>query len=152
MKNIILGLCSILAVMACEKKDPFTDRVVAPVLVQVSGDDMSFSSGMTAEPTVNSAFDGMAKLNIRLLELDKTNILDYTKGIDSIPAASVSLSIKLRSGEILEEVSTNAEGVASLEMDWSELSVSGAGESVALMASGSYKDVEFTKLFKIAAK
>lgn len=50
-----------------------------------------------------------------MLELDKTNILDHTKGIDSIPVANIPMKISVRNGALLGELTSNAQGLVSLE-------------------------------------
>jgi hypothetical protein len=138
--------------MACEKQDPFVDRTVAPLLIQILGDSGTPSSGLSTDPTVTSTFGTSAKMGIKVLELDKTNILDFTKGIDSLPASSVDLTIKFRGGAEIGTFTTDGDGLASIEVPWSTLGVSGAGTTVSLSASGSYKDGAFTKLFKLSSK
>ncbi|MCR9064196.1 MAG: hypothetical protein NXI00_09535 [Cytophagales bacterium] len=155
MKKIIYIFISLIVAVsftACEKVDPFVDRVVSPVLVQIMDSSGGSSSGLTTDPTVNATFGTSAKVGIKVLELDKTNILDYTKGIDSLPVTSLALEIKFRGGSSLGTFTTGSDGVASVEIPWADLGVTGAGSSVSLTASGSYKDQSFTKLFKIASK
>lgn len=147
---IILVLTS--SFIACEKNDPFVDRIVSPLLVQILGDSGVPSSGLTTDPTVSSSFGTSAKIGIKVLELDKTNILDFTKGIDSLPASSVDLTIKFRGGGEIGTFTTGGDGLASIEIPWSTLGVSKAGTTISLSASGSYKDVAFTKLFKLSSK
>lgn len=151
LSYIILVFATVTAFVACEKQDPFVDRIVAPVLVTVKGDTGSPSSGLTTDPTISSSFGETAKLSLMVLELDKTNILDYTKGIDSIPVASVPLLISFRGGADIGTFTTGADGLASVEVPWSSLGISEAGSTVSLSASGTYKDVAFTKLFKLAS-
>ncbi|MCE6989295.1 hypothetical protein [Dyadobacter sp. CY323] len=99
MKNIkrILLTASLLApvilgISSCEVEDPFLDNNVAPVLVDISG--AAFGAPFAGTPSV--AYDSSKQeltLTSRLLELDKTNILDHTKGIDSIPVANIKIAI-----------------------------------------------------------
>ncbi|MGR3811855.1 hypothetical protein [Jiulongibacter sp. NS-SX5] len=155
MKNIskiVLMLLAGLSFAACEVDDPFVDRVVSPVLVQVVDSDGGASSGLSTDPTVSSVFGESTDFGIQVLELDKTNILDYTKGIDSIAVAAIEISLKFRDGADISTITTDADGVAKVIIPWSSFGVSGAGESVSLMASGTYKDQSFTKLFKLASK
>lgn len=158
MKNLIriiplLFVGSIL-LTSCEVADPFVDRIAAPVLVLVAGDDGIESSGLTTEPTVTSKASTDALVKIRLLALDKTGILDYKVGIDSIPAKSVSLTLKLRTGVTVKEVSTGNDGVATFTIPWSALGIAApkAGTSVALSCSGKYDEISFTKLLRLTAK
>jgi hypothetical protein len=88
IKSLLPSACLLLALslgfVSCKEEDPFLDRDVAPVLVDIVG--APFGAPIASEPTV--AYAATAEkltLSARLLELDKTNILDHTKGIDSIP-------------------------------------------------------------------
>ena len=137
---------------SCKVEDPFVDRVVAPVLVDIVG--ASFGAPISAEPTVSYPLAGKVMLTARLLELDKTNILDYTKGIDSIPVANIPIKITLRTGAALGEVTSNAQGVVSLEKTWAELGLAApkAGNTVKISWSGSYKGIAFTRLSQIQVK
>lgn len=137
---------------SCKVDDPFVDRVVAPVLVDIVG--AAFGAPISAEPTVSYPVTGKVTLTARLLELDKTNILDYTKGIDSIPVANIPIKITLRTGASLGEVTSNAQGVVSLEKTWAELGIAApkVGSTVKISWSGSYKGIAFTRLSQIQAK
>lgn len=139
-------------VASCKVDDPFVDRVVAPVLVDIVG--AAFGSPISAEPTVSYPTTGSVTLTARLLELDKTNILDHTKGIDSIPVANIPMKITLRSGASLGEVTSNAQGVVSLQKTWTELGVPApkAGTVIKISWSGSYKGIAFTRLSQVQAK
>ncbi|MFT7434806.1 MAG: hypothetical protein ACI9DJ_000752 [Algoriphagus sp.] len=151
IRHIILGLSLILVITSCEKSDPFVDRVVSPVLVQVMGDNGLATSGLTTDPTIGSSFGETANMSVMVLELDKTNILDYTKGIDSIPATSIELIVKFRGGAEIGKFTTDGSGVASVSVPWITLGISGPGNAVPLSVSGTYKDVAFTKIFKLSA-
>ncbi|WP_304236937.1 hypothetical protein [Jiulongibacter sediminis] len=154
MKNsikLILAVLAGFAFTACEEPDPFVDRVVSPVLVQLVGENGAPSSGLSTDPTISSTFGESTSFGIQVLELDKTNILDYTKGIDSIPVTSLSLTIKYRGGGDISTLPTDGSGMAMVELPWSDFGITGAGESVSLMVSGSYKDQSFSKLFKLAS-
>ncbi|AWV99244.1 hypothetical protein [Arcticibacterium luteifluviistationis] len=151
LSYIILVLATVTTFVACEKQDPFVDRVVAPVLVQVIGDDGSPSSGLTTDPTVSSSFGETANMSLKVLELDKTNILDYTKGIDSIPVASISLLVSFRGGSEIGTFTTGADGLATVSVPWSSLGITESGSTVSLSATGTYNDQAFTKLFKLAS-
>lgn len=139
---------------ACEKSDPFVARVVSPVLLLVQGSDGVLSNGMTTEPTVPSLIAGDASVALKVLELDKTGILDYKVGIDSLPVSGVKITFKLRTGAVLKEVSTDTKGVATLSTTWASLGIAApkAGSSVKLTATGIYKDVTFSKYFIISGK
>ncbi|GAB2787124.1 hypothetical protein GCM10027275_34710 [Rhabdobacter roseus] len=133
--------------------DPFVDRVVAPVLVDIVG--APYAAPFGAEPTVTyPATDARVILTARLLELDKTNILDYTKGIDSIPVANIAMKITLRTGATLGEVTSDANGMVRLEKTWAELGVAAprAGSNVRISWTGSYKGITFTRLSQVQAR
>ncbi|GAB3175850.1 hypothetical protein [Telluribacter humicola] len=147
------ALAIALAVTSCKVEDPFVDRVVAPVLVDIVG--APFGAPLAAEPTVAySAADAKVVLKARLLELDKTNILDHTKGIDSIPVANIPMKITLRTGAPLGEVTSNASGEVTLEKTWAELGLTApkAGNTVKISWSGTHKGVAFTRFSQIQAK
>ncbi|OYU67334.1 MAG: hypothetical protein CFE22_04495 [Cytophagaceae bacterium BCCC1] len=139
---------------SCEKADPFVARVVSPVLLLVQGSDGILSNGMTTEPTVPSLIAADANVALKVLELDKTGILDYKVGIDSLPVTGVKITFKLRTGTVLKEVSTDTKGVATLSTTWASLGITApkAGSSVKLTATGIYKDVTFSKYFIISGK
>jgi hypothetical protein len=139
---------------SCEKTDPFVARVVSPVLLLVQGSDGILSNGMTTEPTVPALITSDASVALKVLELDKTGILDYKVGIDSLPVSGVKITFKLRTGAVLKEVQTDTKGVATLSTTWASLGLTTpkAGSSVKLTASGTYKDVSFSKYFIISGK
>lgn len=148
---VILGA----AFAACEKADPFVDRVVSPVLVVVQGIDGVPASGLTTEPTVPASITADAGATIKILELDKSGILDYKIGIDSIPVSGIKISYKLRStGALVKEVTTDSKGMANLSTSWASLGVTApkAGSTVKLIATGTYKDQQFSKYFSISGK
>lgn len=143
------------AFAACEKADPFVDRVVSPVLVVVQGIDGVPASGLTTEPTVPASITANAGATIKILELDKSGILDYKIGIDSIPVSGIKISYKLRTtGALVKEVTTDSKGFASLSTSWASLGVTSpkTGSSVKLIATGAYKDQQFSKYFTITGK
>jgi hypothetical protein len=148
---VILGA----AFAACEKADPFVDRVVSPVLVEVQGIDGVPASGLTTEPTVPASITADAGATIKILELDKSGILDYKIGIDSIPVSGIKISYKLRStGALVKEVTTDSKGMANLSTSWASLGVTApkTGSTVKLIATGTYKDQQFSKYFSISGK
>ncbi|MHA4738604.1 hypothetical protein [Dyadobacter sp. MSC1_007] len=160
MKNIktyFPAIC-LLAAMAlgfisCKEEDPFLDRDVAPVLVDIVG--APFGAPIASEPTVAYAMaDQKIVLSARLLELDKTNILDHTKGIDSIPVPNVQIKITLRTGAVLGEVTSNAQGLVTLEKTWADLGIKTpkAGEITKISWTGSYKGIAFTRFSQVQAK
>lgn len=138
---------------SCKVDDPFVDRVVSPVLVIFEDAAGTKTSGLTTEPSVTSSAASDATVTVRLLELDKTGILDYKVGIDSLPAKSVPVTFKLRSGTKISEVTTDEKGRSTLKISWKNLGIATptAGSSVLMSCSASYKDVSFTKYFRLTA-
>ncbi|MGF1636832.1 MAG: hypothetical protein ACFCUU_07140 [Cyclobacteriaceae bacterium] len=153
LSKYILGIIAIAAFAACEVEDPFVDRVEAPLLVEIMG--ISGWATFATEPSVGfPASSPQLTLGARFLELDKTHILDYTKGIDSIPVANLPITIALRSGVVLGEVTTDASGVAQLSKTWSELGLAtpAAGQVVRLTWSGEHKGIAFSRYSQIQAQ
>lgn len=151
MKNLIILSIAILA-FSCKKADPFVDRVVSPVLV-IFDNAGTYTNGLTTEPSISTSAAADAKITVKLLELDKTGILDYKVGIDSIGAKSVPTIIKLRNGTKVAEGTTDAEGKLVISTPWKALGIEApvSGTSVSLSLSATYKDVSFTKLFRLTA-
>lgn len=147
----ILFLGLVILASACEKKDPFVDRVVSPLLFLVLDDSGVASSGLTTEPTVNSKISKDVTFTIKLVELDKTNILDHTKGIDSVAVKSLVVSLSTRSGTKIGDLTTNDKGIATLTKSWADLGITApkAGTTLLLSWTGKYKDVTFTKYTRI---
>ena len=141
----------------CEKtEDPFVDRVVAPVLVLVDG--ASDGGGQTAVPVVTQKITAPVVMTVKILELDKSGILDYKVGIDSIPVAS--LTVKLMKREVkgtatimtaIADLKTDATGKATLTKTWAELGIATptVGSSVSLTWSGEYKGQAFSRLSRV---
>ncbi len=138
-------------VFSCKVDDPFVDRTVAPVLVLVKDAKGVLSSGLTTEPTVTTPVSANTNIAVRIFELDKSGILDYKVGIDSIPVQGLTITYKLRTGTSIKEVATDASGTATLSVAWRDLGVTTptTSTSVAMMASGTHKGVAFTKYFRI---
>ena len=56
MKNIFkigISLFITFTFFACEKQDPFVDRIIAPLLITITGSDGIPSSGLTTEPSLH---------------------------------------------------------------------------------------------------
>ncbi|MBA4853518.1 hypothetical protein [Emticicia sp. BO119] len=147
----ILFLGLIVLSSACEKKDPFVDRVVSPLLFLVLDENGVASSGLTTEPTVSSKITKDITFSIKLVELDKTNILDNTKGIDSIAVKSLPIALSIRGGAKIGDLTTNEKGVATLTKPWADLGITApkAGTTLLLSWTGTYKEVKFTKYTRI---
>jgi hypothetical protein len=152
MKKIII-LCIIVSAFSCKKADPFVDRVTSPVLVIFENPNGTVTNGLTTEPTVSASVAGDAKIIVKLYELDKTNILDFTKGIDSVAVNALPITIKLRNGNKVSEITTDATGKSVLTTSWSSLGIATpiVGSSVSLSLSSTYKSVPFTKYFRLIA-
>jgi len=152
--SIVFIFIGVVGLISCEKSDPFVDRVVSPVLVLVESLEGGVSNGLTTDPAVSALVSKDASVMLKVLELDKSGLLDYKIGIDSIPVQGVAISFKLRSGALLQNVNTDSKGVATLSAPWASLGVSSpkAGTTVRLMATGTYKEQSFTKYFTITGK
>ena len=150
--TVLFALFGLLGLSSCKKDDPFVPASASPVLVYI--EDAPYQSDFSSEPTVTYAASGSVLLRARILELDKTNLLDYTKGIDSIPVPNLKISLALRNGTSLGEATTDAKGRVTLTKTWAELGIVApkAGSSASLNWTGTYKDVTFTRLWKVQAK
>jgi hypothetical protein len=149
----LLALLGTLALSSCQKvEDPLVPRVVAPVLVQIMG--APYQSDFASEPTVSLDGTAPAVLSARILELDKTNLLDYTKGIDSLPVAGMRVRLLLRSGASLGEGTTNAQGVVTFTKSWAELGYAtpARGNRALLSWSGEHKGQAFTRLSAVQVR
>ncbi len=162
------------AVVSCKVEDPFVDRNVAPLLVDVVG--AAWASPFATVPSVNyDSSSGELVLGVRLLKLDKTHILDHTKGIDSIPAPNVSVKVGYRIAKgvkaesvggvsfkaetynangLLGEAVSNADGLVSLRVSYGDFGLSGnriqrGGDKIELTWSGAYEGQSFTRLSQI---
>lgn len=155
MKKYIVFLasfCCAVSLASCEVADPFVDRIEAPLLVLVESTSGVASTGMTTDPTVTTGFNGPATFAVRLLTLDKSGLLDYKVGIDSIPAVGQTLTVKLRTGVLLGTFTTDASGRARISLPWTSLGIQQprAGSSASLQVSGSWEGTSYTKLFRIS--
>ncbi|WP_044173353.1 hypothetical protein [Flectobacillus major] len=150
---VLLTLFILLALASCKKvDDPFVPRAVSSVLVAIDGAPVG---DFSTEPTVSYSKAGTVTLSARILELDKTNILDYTKGIDSIPVPNVKISVTLRStNKVIAELTTDAGGKISVTKTWAELGLASpaTGNNIALNWSGNYKSQAFTRLSRVSVK
>jgi len=172
MKNIktFVGTFCVAAAIAfttvsCKVEDPFLDNNVAPVLVDIVG--AAFGAPLAAKPTVSYPITtpGLT-LGARLLELDKTNILDHTKGIDSIPVANIKITVTFKT-EIMPNVfvsgtigefTSDAKGLVSVPTTWDKFSIAAAtpGKAAVLLSNvfwtGTYKGIAFSRQSQIQAK
>ena len=140
-----------LAGTGCQKAvDPFVDRVVAPVLL-VFENAIGDGGGFTTEPTVTSkATTATATVSLRVLELDKTNILN-SKGIDSVAVSGATLVLSTRAGTKIAEVATDAKGRAVFSAPWATFGVAAprVGTVIKLRLSGTHKGLAFSKLARL---
>lgn len=150
--KILLFVAAAIIVASCKVADPFVDRVVAPVLL-VFDNAIGDGGGFTTEPTVTSKATSSATVSVRILELDKTNILDFKKGIDSIPVTGLALTLTTRAGVKIADLTTDAKGRAIVTKTWAEFGVTApkVGSIVTLTLSGKYKEQAFTKLARLQA-
>lgn len=147
MKNIlktpslILTLSLMLLGQACvESEDLITPNVAAPVLILLEGSTFSATSAVS--------------VNSKTFELDKSNILDHTLGIDSIPVANLPLEIYVANTGKVASLTTDAEGSADLVISWSDLGVEApeSGTQVRLEFAGTYKSIGFRKYHTITVQ
>lgn len=181
MKNIKSLLSPALVVLvlsmgfiSCKEEDPFLDRAVAPVLVDIVG--APFGAPIASTPSV--AYDSSMQelvLTSRLLELDKTNILDNTKGIDSIPVPNLAIKVAydltktvkagslkfngqtftftaetFKSAGVLGEVKSDANGIITIKTTYAALGLTGnriqrKDDIIKLTWTGSHKGIAFTR-------
>jgi hypothetical protein len=79
-------------ISACKEEDPWVDATVSPVLVDIVGAPFGYPIEKTPTVTYDSSAAELT-FSARVLELDKSGILDKSKGIDSIPAPNVQITI-----------------------------------------------------------
>jgi len=135
--NIYLVLAAFLTIASThscvEAEELATPNVASPVLVLLEG------SSFTAESPVT--------VGSKFLELDKTNMLDYTKGIDSIPVPNLNIAVFINNTNEVAKLVTDTDGSADLVISWADLGLPEAksGSSVRLEFAGTYKEVAFRK-------
>lgn len=142
--NIYLVLAAF-TTLACtqscvEAEDLATPNVASPVLVLLNGTSFGAESPVT--------------VGTRFLELDKTNILDYTKGIDSIPVPNLNIAVFISNTNEVANLVTSSDGSADLVISWADLGLASAktGSSVRLEFAGIYKNVSFRKYHTVRVK
>jgi hypothetical protein len=171
---ICLALTLSLGLVSCKEEDPFLDNNVAPVLVDIVG--AAFGAPIASNPSV--AYDSSMQeltLTSRLFELDKTNILDHTKGIDSIPVPNLAIKVAydltktvkagklefkgvnyeftaetFKSSGLLGEISSDANGVVQLKTTYKALGLTGnriqrKDDIIKLTWTGTHKGIAFTR-------
>lgn len=107
INNIYLLLSTTLLILiGCTSSDLAFDIVESPVLIEFDGPDSS------AEILTVSA---------AVFELDKSGILDNAVGIKSTPISGLSLTVFTDEDTVLDQVTTDAQGVAVFTKPWSEM-------------------------------
>lgn len=151
--KMMLSVLAVVLLAACSREeDPFVDRVQSPVLVLFEN-TLGDGGGLTTEPTVTSKLSGAATLSLRILELDKTALLDYKKGIDSLPVSSLPLKVTTRTGADVATLTTDGQGRAVLTRPWSDLGLTApaSGASVSLTVTGTHRGQAFARLVRLRA-
>mgnify|MGYP006185988065 CR=1 FL=1 len=136
--SLIAAFLLMLLTQACvESEDLVTPNVAAPVLILLEGTTFSASAPVT--------------VNSKTFELDKTNILDHTLGIDSIPVSNLPLEVFVSNTRKVASITTNADGIASLQISWADLGVTApkSGNQVRLEFTGTYKNIAFRKYHNV---
>ncbi len=164
----LLALCVALAVSSCKKvDDPLVPFEASPVLVQIV--DAPYQSDFSSEPTALYALSASVTLRARILKLDKTNLLDYKKGIDSVAVPNLKITLLQRVTDpktskvvivTIGEATTDANGKVSFSKTWAEFSKASTDlgfeapktPSAALSWTGTLDGVTFTRLSKVQAK
>ena len=131
---LLVALFVLLLAQSCvDSEDLATPNVASPVLILLDGNSFSATS---------SVF-----VNSKTLELDKTNILDHTLGIDSIPVPNLDLEVFIGTTTKVASLTTDTNGSADLEISWTELGLNDpkSGTQIRLEFAGTYKNIAFRK-------
>lgn len=133
-----LIISSIFLIQSCvEAEDLVTTNVASPVLIMFQG----------------SAFSGESPINVgsTFLELDKTHLLDHSRGIDSIPVANLEIKVMINHVNEIATLTTDQLGKAVLTATWDQLGLTSAkvGDQVRLEFTGTHKAVAFRKYHTI---
>jgi len=137
----LASLIMAIAFQSCVDADELTTpNVASPVLVLLTGS--SFES------------DSKVIVNSKFLELDKTNILDKSIGIDSIPVANLDIRVFYNTTTEVAALTTDDAGSAILDVTWQELGLSTAapGTQVRLEFTGTYKNIPFRRYHSVQVK
>ncbi|MDR7131307.1 hypothetical protein J2X69_003668 [Algoriphagus sp. 4150] len=131
---VLAAFATIAFTQSCvEGEDLVTPNVASPVLVLLEG----------------SSFDSLSLVTVgsRFLELDKTNILDHTKGIDSIPVPNLNITVFINNTTEVAKLVTDAGGSAELVVSWADLGLAEAtgGNQIRLEFAGTHKNTAFRK-------
>lgn len=152
-KILVICLLAGSAFTACKEEDPWVDATVAPVVVNIIG--APFGYPQEKDPAVGyPAASTKLTLSATILELDKSGILNNTVGIDSIPVSGVKVVITMRTGAVLGEVTSGADGKVSLDKTWAELGIAAPvkGSLARISWTGTYKGVSFTRFSQVQAQ
>ncbi len=140
--------------MACSKaEDPFVGGVASPVLIQIEGSPLG---NFSTEPVVTMTTAMPLTIAATVYELDKTHILDYKIGIDSIPIANLPMTLSTRTGTQVASIATNTLGKASIVKTLTDLGLAPPAKdqtlAVKLQWTGSYKGQSFVRYFQLTIK
>ncbi len=131
----LLSVLSLFGLLqACvDAEDLATPNVPSPVLVLVEGTAFAATSPVS--------------VNSRFLELDKTNILNNSIGIDSIPVPNLGIKVFINTTTEVASFTTGTDGTGNLSVSWEDLGLSSAssGSQVRLEFAGTYKSIPFRK-------
>ncbi len=122
---IALLFCSIL-MASCLEEDLAFDVIESPVLA-IFGDA--------------SISNDMLSMTGTFYELNKSGILDHTVGIDSTLLSGLSVAVYVNSDELVQQLTTGADGTAVLTTDIADLNGASTLEWV-----GEYNGVPFRLL------
>lgn len=172
-------MAAVVGISSCEVEDPFLDSNVAPVLVDIVG--APFGAPLASTPSV--AYDSSKQeltLTSRLYELDKTNILDHTKGIDSIPVPNIQIAISYdltksvkkdsfkfngqtftftaetyKASGKLGDVTSDANGIVTIKTSYKALGLEGnriqrKDDIIKLTWTGTHKGIAFTRTSQVS--
>ena len=133
IKSFLVLAIAMLCLSCVETDDLVTPNVASPVLVLLEG---------TAFPPTSPV-----RVNSIFLELDKSNILDHTKGIDSIPVSNLAIRVFMANTTEVAAFTTDIAGSAELVLSWQELGLAQpvSGSQVRLEFTGTHKGVAFRK-------
>lgn len=120
---MICGLLLGLVFTSCLKDDLAFDVIESPVLAVF--EDMT---GGTDNLTVKATF----------YDLDKSGILDNSIGIDSIPVSNLEISVFILSNQLVETLTTDANGAVVFDAPLTDLAGSSRLEWV-----GKHDDIDF---------
>ncbi|MBC7921625.1 MAG: hypothetical protein H7Z75_11130 [Ferruginibacter sp.] len=126
--------------LSCQKEeDMVLDRVVSPVLITASSGSFDAAENVVASAVV--------------LELDKSGLLNYQVGIDSLPVANLPMAL-YAGGAKVAELATDAQGKISVTKTWAELGLAAPkkGNAVNLEWSGQHKGQGFVKQTRVQVK